>query len=520
MPNTTAYMPIILQAVDDILARQRQTSEPLTKDEYSSGLESAISDILATQQLKNINPDDAKYASSSEKLSPYFSAEGEWNCFAKVQLVLLETRAEFGKAEQKHVEELRNAIEKYVPLNAARFEDKLNHDQLAVLEELGQYVSQETKALLHPGTTSYDIVDTSRSYLLQHAWTEVVRPKISEVIIKLCDLADTYSDVIQKGRTHLQDTSSVSFGGQMAIYAARLADSMRKCDYSINDLRGKISGIVGTGASIDAVIGEGLSIRFEEAVLSKLGLKPDYTATQIVQKERLCDVGNGIARTMNILADFANDMRILYQSAIKEVCSRDASRRLGGSSADASKDNPINWENIAGKAVVVQAGMYVLHELIKTDLQRDLRGSVQARYEPQLMITRTYESFERASKALDKLSVNKDMMDLNLQAVRDFPSEAMVAILRGQGYIHPQYGVGHDAVKKFSQAARGNGQKLIDVARQDVHFAEFFETLDFKYKRILEGKLELYLGSAHERLNKNVEYAKAIVNTAILTQQS
>ena len=49
---------------------------------------------------------------------------------------------------------------------------------------------------------------------------------------------------------------------------------------------------------------------------------------------------------MRVLSDFADDIRKMYSSSIKEVMSLDSAARLGGSSADAAKDNPINWENI------------------------------------------------------------------------------------------------------------------------------------------------------------------------------
>ena len=64
-------------------------------------------------------------------------------------------------------------------------------------------------------------------------------------------------------------------------------------------------------------------------------------------------------------------------------------------SADPAKNNPINYENIAGTASVVESGMRILYEMIQTDLQRDLRGSKQARYQPQAMMTETYESFKK-----------------------------------------------------------------------------------------------------------------------------
>jgi len=167
---------------------------------------------------------------------------------------------------------------------------------------------------------------------------KVIRPETTNTVKSLCDLSENTIDVLQVGRTHLKDTSPVLFGGIMASYAARLADRISRCDLYFNDLRGKISGIVGTGASIDMVIGDGKSLEFEEIVLEKLELTPDYTATQITQKERFADIGYGIVSLMSVLGDFANDMRMLYSSSIQEVSDRESAARLGGSSADAGKN--------------------------------------------------------------------------------------------------------------------------------------------------------------------------------------
>ncbi|MBI4140457.1 hypothetical protein HY485_01325 [Candidatus Woesearchaeota archaeon] len=468
-----------------------------------------IERLLAEEHLKCINPDDAKYWKTTKKLSHYLSAEAEWRCFAFVQKVLLETRKEFGQAQQKHVDEVSVALEKISPLNMALLEEKVTkHDQLAVIEEIGRFVSPETKALLHPGTTSYDIVDTARSYLLKKAWTEVIRPKVKEVVSKLCDLAEQHIDLLQVGRTHLQDTSPITFGSMIASYAKRIAERTQKCDNAFDGLLGKISGIVGAGASIEVVIGKGKARDFENCVLEKLGLKADPAATQIVAKERIVDVAANISTLMGVSANFANDMRILYSSAIGEVTSLDAAARLGGSSADAGKNNPVNYENIKGKARVVESSFTIVNGLLETNLQRDLCNSVQARYEPQLMMTRMYESYCRLSKALDELSVNDGRMRENLVSVRERPTEAMTAITRAHCYIHPKYGVGHDVVKKFAKEAKISKRKLIDVALEDEHFRTAFNSWPEWHQRILNGELELYLGATKEKAKENVAYAR------------
>ncbi len=463
------------------------------------------------------SPDDAKYSEATQNLVGLLSATAEWKACAFMQKILLETRVEFGQAEQRHVDEVEQALEKIDPLNMALIEEdrklKINHDQLAVIEELGRYISPETKALLHPGTTSYDILDTVRAYLFRRAWSTTIRPEIAKPIEFLCGLSERSMEILQVGRTHLQRTSPILFGGMLAGYAARLAERVERCDSYFANLKGKASGIVGTGASIDMVIGQGKSLDFEKAFLAKLGLEPDLTATQIVQKEALADVGHGLTTLMHVLGDFANDVRILYSSEINEVTSRDNAERLGGSSADATKDNPVQYENMTGKAKIVESGMCILYGMISSDLQRDLRGSVMGRYQPQAMMVETYEAFRRLGKALPNLSINEDSIARNLQYVRNNPSEAMVAILRGEGWSHTKYGVGHDFVKEIGKKSKKTGRKLFEVAREDGEFNIVYDSLPQHKRDILLGGLEEYTGSSRERAQHNREYARRVLVT-------
>ncbi len=463
--------------------------------------------------LSCISPDDAKYGGKTAPLKPYLTAEAEWRMCCKIQEVLLQTRVEFGKAKQENLNQIRDALNVIDPLNIAMLEDLLHHDQLAVLAELGRFkfVSEETTALLHPGTTSYDVLDTARSYLFKEAWHKVIRPKIGAAIEKICDLAERSREYMQVGRTHLQNTSPVTFGLTLSRYATRLANRMERCDLYFDDLRGKVSGIVGTGGSIDMVIGDGQSVLFEEAVLEKLGLKPDYSATQIVQKERLADVGNGLTTMMHVLADFANDIRRLYSSAIGEVTTRDNAQRLGGSSADATKNNPINWENIAGTEPLVEGGMRALYFLIQSDHERDLRGSKTSRYQPQAMMAEIYESFTRLDKLMTKLDINEDRMEDNLAPVRKKPTEALVAILRGEGWVHSQYGTGHEFIKQMGIKAVKEQTPFMKLVKEDGQFNDVYERLPHNKKAIIDGELEKYLGSTQYRIAENLGTARAII---------
>lgn len=477
---------------------------------------------VAEFRMWAVSPDDWKYA--QKVIWNYLSNWAERKACAYVQLMLLQARRDMWLATDENVTELELAILKFDPLNASLIEkDVTKHDQLAVIEELWRHVSDQTKALLHPGTTSYDVLDTARSYMLKKVYEEQLRPTIATTIEKLINLSESLLEptqdwkirALQAGRTHLQDTSPVPFWVTIAWYAARLADRLSKADNAFSSLKWKVSWIVWTWSSVNMVIWDDKAIDFEKLVLSKLWLEPDYTATQIVQKESLVDVWNAISTLMWVLWDFANDMRLLYSTAIWEVSDRSWAERLWGSSADASKNNPINWENISWKVVVVQSWMQVLYAMIQSDLQRDLRWSVQARYQPNQMITETFESFVRANKALDTLSVNEDKMSENIKKIRNNPSEPLVAILRGEWWVHWSLWVWHDFVKEMAKRAKRDKRNLIEVCMEDEEFTKLFHTLSEDKKAILNWELEKYVWTSIWRARHNIAFSKWVVSRKV-----
>ena len=470
-----------------------------------------------------------KYNKKTEKLYE-LTVDAEWNACALVQYYLLETRYEMEKelkeknpkylpkASLENVLEVKKALDYILPVRMALIEDNITlHDQLAVIDEIGYFVSEKTKALLHSGTTSYDILDTARAYLFKNAW-KTIRKEIISTVENLCKLSESSKNehgdyLLQVGRTHLQHTSPILLGSFFANYALRIAERLKLCDQYFSNIKGKMSGIVGTGASIEEIMGNGKGLEFELRVLNKLGLSPDNCASQVTSKEAIADVGHGLTTLAVVLGNFADDVRILYGSDIKELISSESARRLGGSSADAAKDNPINYENVAGNSSIIKSNMSILYDLIHTNLQRDLRSSVQARYAPQMMMTLVYESFQRLNgkRVLPNLAFHADNLEKNLKGIRDFPSEAMTAILKGEGWNHSTLGIGHDFVKKMSIKAKKEGKKLLELCLKDEEFKELFKNLEPRKQSILQGNLEYYTGFAKEKLTDNIKLAREYI---------
>ncbi len=62
----------------------------------------------------------------------------------------------------------------------------------------------------------------------------------------------------------------------------------------------------------------------------------------------------------------------------------------------------------------------------------------------------------------------------------------------------------------MSKRVRKNGSRLIDESLVDDEFKTLYERLTENKKRILNGELELYLGSVKEKTRININYTRSI----------
>ncbi len=460
--------------------------------------------------LLSVDPLDSKYREKITPLMKHISSAAEWSYCVRVQLALMKGLHKFGKASEQNVKELEAAMDKIVPANISLLEEQVtHHDQLAVILECMRYVSEDTALKIHPGTTSYDILDTGRNWAFADGWRKVIRQESVSAVKALGELAKTehLKDAIMVGRTHNQHTSPLYFSYMLSCYAVDIINAINRVDASASNLEGKIAGIVGSSASVAEFVGLENQMAFEKYVIEDgIGLKLCTNPTQIIPKGNLANFGFNVLLLNGALANMANTMRLLYSAEIGEVVSLSAKERLAGSSIDAGKNNPIDWENIAGQYEVAKGGVMTLLALIVSDHQRDLRGSVQARYEPQRIMAMTYEALLRTNKGIKDLYVIKEKMKANLEGIRKKPSEAMTGILKAHIFKHPEYGGAHESVATWARKAQKQGKLLLDIAREDSTFCDYWSNkLDERQREILSGKIERYAESCAPRTNRNLE---------------
>jgi len=499
-------------------------SEPQTLEEALKKI-NQLKLRLVEGRYENFCPIDVKYR--HEELIPFLSFAAEARYCVKVHAALMKGLKKYGKATEQNVKEMEEAVDKASPALIYELEDKItHHDQQAVImslrgvrteqleeaqkeisEELHGYfaglVSEDTARRIHPGTTSYDILDTARSMMYKDAMTKVVIPESKRLLKTLVDLAEQYAGTpedkssgrVQVGRTHGQHTSPILFSYGIMNYALRLEDRIEKLEKCTEELQGKVSGIVGTHASIGAIIGLENALEFERYALEdECHIKVCPVASQIVWREKWSDLTHYLVTLDMPIADMANTMRQLQRSEIHEVGERMGEEKRGGSSADPGKSNPINFENTSGMFEVVLVSQSIMDHTAISESQRDLRNSVMQRFEPVHATCEVYESIKRMNRVMSKLAVYPTGMDKNIKEASKFgTAEALHAILKS--HLHPDP---HESVRKLSLKARREDRSLVDVALEDKEIKEYWNKFTDEEKLALTD-FKTYIGVAHEK---------------------
>ncbi len=508
-----------LSVVKSLLPRERQ-AEATDLGEAVEAVVTAYENQWIEDRWNTFCPYDNKY--KPEELVPYLSASALMKYCVKVQAGFVHGLYKFGKAKEENVKELEQAVDKISAALIYTLESKVTkHDIRGLLmglegtddpehlkkvkqvlnesyaEVLSQgLVSEETASLLHPGTTSYDVLDTARAMMYKEAMNDVIIPQAKETLKVLVDLAEQSKEVAQVGRTHGQWTSPTLFGYVIASFAYGLAERIEKLEESANALEGKVAGIVGTGASPGTIVGMENALEFERIVLEDYcDVKVSKGAQQTVRKEKLADIGHYIVTTHTVLSDMANDMRHLQRSEIMEVAEGTGLRNLQGSSADPGKANPINWENTAGLLAFVAGGMNTLYAITQSNHQRDLRNSTLERFEPTHMMLGLQNSLKRQASTMQDIVVFEENMAAKLEEANKFGiSECLNAILRSYNFEDS-----HGYVAKLTKKARKEDRPLLTVALEDDGIRELWDNTFSEDQKMWLTDIKGYTGVSRQK---------------------
>ena len=284
-------------------------------------------------------------------------------------------------------------------------EEITRHDVVAFTRCVAESLGEESR-FFHYGLTSYDVVDTAMSLLLQEACV-LLQQELDALSAALRTQALKYRDTVMIGRTHGIHAEPITLGLKFALWwdearrhRKRLAAAKEAISY------GKISGAVGTYAFLDPWI--------EEDVCRRLGLKPALLSTQILQRDGHAELLTVLAIIASYLDKIAVEIRSLQKTEVREV-EEPFYQGQKGSSAMPHKRNPVSCEQISGLARLVRANGQVALENIPLWHERDISHSSAERVIfPDSTILVDY-MLHQATRIITGLHVYPERMQKNLE---------------------------------------------------------------------------------------------------------
>jgi adenylosuccinate lyase len=280
------------------------------------------------------------------------------------------------------------------------------HDIAAFVDVVAASIGDEGR-WIHYGLTSSDVLDTALALQLSEAGGLLetgARAYRDALVAKAREHAET----VCVGRTHGIHAEPTTFGLRLASLAFEAERNLRRLGRAFGDAEvGKLSGAVGSYASIPPAI--------ETAVMDRLGLRAEDASTQVVPRDRHAEVLSAIALAGAGLERFAQEIRNLQRTEVREVEEPFATGEQKGSSAMPHKRNPILAERICGLARVLRGYSQTGLENVALWHERDISHSGAERVVlPDATILLDYMQ-HLAVRIVEGMTVHADRMRANLE---------------------------------------------------------------------------------------------------------
>jgi adenylosuccinate lyase len=395
--------------------------------------------------LTAISPLDGRYRQKVDELDLYFSEFGliryrlmvEIEYFIALCNIPLPQLVDFKKDNFKL---LRSIYEDFDLTDAEKIKERekiTNHDVKAVEYFLKEKFFQsgwgKWSEFIHFGLTSQDINNTAIPLSIKDALINVYNPVLYELRETLAAFADAWKDIPMLARTHGQPASPTRLGKEIEVFIARIDGQMKY--FGQIPFSAKFGGATGNFNAHKVAYPDIDWINFaNNFVNEELGLQRSHPTTQIEHYDNLAALFDNMRRINVILIDMARD---LWSYISMDYFRQKIKKGEIGSSAMPHKVNPIDFENGEGNLGYANAIFeHLSMKLPVSRLQRDLTDSTVLR-NVGVPIGHSLIAFNSLLKGLNKLIVNTEKINSDLENNWAVVAEAIQTILRREGYPNP-----------------------------------------------------------------------------------
>jgi adenylosuccinate lyase len=424
---------------------------------------------MELNSLTAISPIDGRYRAQVAVFAPYFSEFGLIRYRVRVEveyfLFLAEKKVIKLPAKVKPAK-LRSIYEQFSEEDALKIktiEKTTNHDVKAVeyflKEKLEAMGAGDSLEWVHFGLTSQDINNTAVPLSWKEALEEAYLPLLLNTHLHLYHLAQEWKGIPMLARTHGQPASPTTLGKEWMVFVERLEGQI---DQLLNiPFAAKFGGATGNFNAHKVAFPAMDWVKFgNDFVEKKLGLDRMQYTTQIEHYDSFAAQFDALKRINTILIDLCRDV---WQYISMEYFKQKVKAGEVGSSAMPHKVNPIDFENAEGNLGIANALFeHLSAKLPISRLQRDLTDSTVLR-NVGVPLSHSFLALRSLEKGLNKLLLNKEKMQDDLEKNWAVVAEAIQTVLRRENYPQP-----YEALKALTRGKSSIGKK-------DIH--EFIDTL-------------------------------------------
>ena len=400
---------------------------------------------MSNFSLNSISPIDGRYQNKVSQLSDYFSEHGliknrvivEVEYFISLCEIPLPQLQNFDKS---YFTKLRDIYENFSfedSTNIKEIEKTTNHDVKAVeyflKSKFDDLNLSEYKEFIHFGLTSQDINNTAIPLSLKEAIKDVYLIEISILINKLNELKTQWKDIPMLARTHGQAASPTKLGKEIQVFITRLEQQLNLLKQIPNST--KFGGATGNFNAHYLAYPKIDWVSFAKNFTEKrLGLDYSFPTTQIEHYDNMAATFDNLSRINTILIDLNRDFwTYISMDYFKQLIKKGEI----GSSAMPHKVNPIDFENSEGNLGIANAIFnHLSNKLPISRLQRDLTDSTVLR-NIGVPIAHSIIAFKSTLKGLNKLILNNEKINSDLEDNWAVIAEAIQTILRRENYPNP-----------------------------------------------------------------------------------
>ncbi len=392
-----------------------------------------------------ISPVDGRYRKQVERLSYYFSEAAliNYRVFVEVEyfIALCELPLpQLKEISRKNISDLRSLCRDFTftdALEVKEIEVTTNHDVKAVEYYLKKRFDKmglaKYKEFIHFGLTSQDINNTASPYALKLAMDEVIIPLYEDLLQKITKKAKEWKKIPMLARTHGQPASPTILGKEIYVFAERLKQQLKLL--KTIPFSAKFGGATGNFNAHYIAYPEINWAEFgDDFVKNNLNLERLRFTTQIEHYDNLAALFDNMKRINTILTDMSRDM---WSYISMEYFKQKIKAGEIGSSAMPHKVNPIDFENAEGNLGLANALFeHLSAKLPISRLQRDLSDSTVSR-NIGVPIAHTMIALKSMVKGIDKLILNEEKINADLENNWVVVAEAIQTILRREGFPKP-----------------------------------------------------------------------------------